>query len=63
MQGKFQTCLYLCYGHFKFEQNEFKKNLIIIIILIIVTVKKSVHPWYGSSPDIRVREGNLKKNT
>ena len=35
--------------------------MIRIIILIIVTVKKSVHPWYGSSPDIRGREGNFKK--
>ena len=35
--------------------------MIRIIILIVVTVKKSVHPWYGSSPDIRGREGNLKK--
>ena len=34
---------------------------LIIIILIIVRVKKSEHPWYGSSPDTRVSEGNLKK--
>ena len=28
---------------------------IIIIAIIIIPVKKSVHPWYGSSPDIRVK--------
>ena len=61
MQGKIQACLHLYYGHFKFEQDQFKKefnNNNNNNINNSNGYKKSVHRWYGSSPNIKVKEGN-----